>query len=304
MRKQVTPKAILKRKGDANKISLVTAYDYPMAKWASAAEIDIVFVSDAFATVGLGRENTFSVSVDEVIYHTRAVKAGAGQCLILASMPFMSHSTPKEAVDNATRLIKEGGAHAVEIEGTRDTSKSIKAIVEAGIPVVGHVGLTKYIASKTGQYINQGKTKTTAIDIIEDARAFEKAGAFAVVVECIPQRIAKVMTETVGIPTIGFGAGPDCDGQALVSQDMLGIFDKFCPKFVKKYADFTNTATGAFTAFRWEINNGGFPQDIHNISIDDDVVSEVEAHFSVKKNKKKKSKSNKKQKNSQLLKVV
>jgi len=313
MRKQITPKTIRKRKGDKERISLVTAYDYPMARWANASEIDIIFVSDALATVGLGRENTLSVTVDEIIYHTRAVKSGSGQCLVLASMPFMSHSTPEEAVHNATRLIKEGGAHAVEIEGSRETAKTIRAIAKAGIPVIGHVGLTKYIASSTGHYINQGKTTKSAIDIIDDALAFEKAGAFAIVVECVPEKIAGILTDCVDVPTIGFGAGRECDGQALVSQDMLGMFDKFCPKFVKRFADFTSTATGAFSAFKWDVEKGAFPGEEHVVPVEDAVADEVGAHFAEKRNKKNKkdtspvnskNKKRKKQKNARILRAV
>lgn len=275
VRKRVTTQTIRARKGTAEPVTLVTAYDYPMARWADQAGIDIVMVSDAFASVGLGRENTLSVTVDETIHHTRAVVAGAGASLVVATMPFMSYVRGRDALDNAARLVKEGGARAIEVEGDASAAPTVAALHENGIPVIAHVGLTKIVSSRSGSYRTLGRTPEEAAAIIDDAVAMQKAGAFAVLVECVPDRLADIITKRLDVPTIGIGAGPYCDGQALVSQDMLGMFDKFCPKFVKRYAKLGDMAIEAFAEFRADVVAGRFPAEEHTVHMDKDALSDL-----------------------------
>jgi len=274
-RRAITPNSLRGRKGTSQPITLVSAYDYPFAKFAENAGIDIVFVSDAFSSVGLGRPDTLSVTLDEMIYHTKAVRAGIDKSLLLAAMPHLTYTGPREAIASASRIIKEGGASAVEVEGCVDLAPTVEALVDSGIAVVGHVGLTKKIAGRTGSYRTQGQDADSALGVIEDALALAEAGAFALILECIPDRIAAVITELVDIPTIGFGAGPFCDGQALISQDLLGLFDKFVPKFVFQYAQLGEAATEAYKEFIESVNHGHFPREKHSVAISDDVLHEM-----------------------------
>ncbi|MFG1301958.1 3-methyl-2-oxobutanoate hydroxymethyltransferase [Xanthobacter sp. V3C-3] len=267
-KRQLTPDAIKAKKAKCEPITLLTAYDYPMARAAHLSEIDIIFASDAFAMVGLGRPTTTSVTVDEVIYHTKAVRAGSGASLVLASLPFLSHGTPEAALSNAGRLIQEGGAHAVEIEGGSEIAPMVEALVRNGIATIAHIGLTKQIIARTGSHRSQGRDIPRAVEILNDALTLEKAGAFALILECVPDRLAKAITAAVSIPTIGIGAGPHCDGQGLVSQDMLGLYDQFCPKFVKQYAGLLEASTDAFAAFREEVSGRTFPPPENTTSVD------------------------------------
>lgn len=276
MRKAITTETIRRKKGASDPVTLVTAYDYPMARWADQADIDIVMVSDAFASVGLGRDDAFSVTIDEMIYHTRAVRAGSGACLTVATMPFLSYTRKQDAVTNAGRLIKEAGAHAVELEGDAGLAKTVRALCDVGIPVLAHVGLTKTVSSLTGGYRTQGRTAQSALSVYNDAAALADAGAFAVVLECIPDRVAKLITKRIAVPTIGIGAGSFCDGQALVSQDLLGMFDKFRPKFVKQYAALGDAAIEAISRFRTDVSQQRFPAAEHTQTIDDDAFAEFE----------------------------
>lgn len=275
MRKKVTSQEIRNRRIGDKKITLVTAYDYPVASWADASEIDIVFVSDALATVGLGRSDVYSVSIDEMVYHTKAVKEGAGNCLLLVAMPFLSYGNVLDATVAARRLIKEGGANALELEGGAETAEVIRALVAEGIPVVGHVGLTKKNAFAAGEYRIQGKEAVDIGKIIDDAIAVAEAGAFALILECIPDRVAEIISAIIDIPTIGFGAGPYCGGQALVTQDMLGMYDKFCPKFVRQYAEVGELVKDSFATYREEVSTKAFPAQKHTFSISDSVLAEV-----------------------------
>lgn len=259
VRRPVTPLAVQRKKKSGEPITLVTAYDYPIARYADLAEIDIVFVSDAFAVVGLGRANTSSVTVDEVVYHTKAVRAGSGACLVLSAMPLLSHGSRDQALASAGRLIKEGGADAVEVEGGQEVASVIEALRDNGVAVVGHVGLTKQASSLTGSHATHGKSAEDAVRILKDAQAVQEAGAFALVLECIPDRLAEHITSRLSIPTIGIGAGPHCNGQGLVAQDMLGLFDKFCPKFVKRYRETGKEIAEAFSAYRADVIQGNFP---------------------------------------------
>lgn len=277
-RRKITPALIRARKKGAP-ITLITAYDYPFASYAEQAGIDIVFVSDAFASVGMGRENTLSVTVDEVVYHTRAVRRAVSSSLVLASLPFLSYTTPADAVQSAGRIIREGGADAVEIEGSADIAQIVQALTKAGIAVVAHVGLTKVLAARTGSYRSQGQDAESAISVIHDAIALSEAGAFALVLECIPDRIAAAITELVAIPTIGIGAGGYCDGQGLVTQDMLGLFDKFTPKFVQKFAALGDAARDGFRMFKQNIESAAFPGSAHTLAIGDDKIGDIVARL-------------------------
>lgn len=275
MRKRVTTETIRKQKDSGEPITLVTAYDYPMARWADQAGIDVVMVSDAFASVGLGREDTLAVTLDEMIHHTRAVRAGAGSSLTVATMPFLSYVRPREALANASRLVKEGGAQAVEIEGDAGLARTVRSLHEAGIAVLAHVGLTKTITSRTGSYRGRGRTADDAKSIVEDALTLAEAGAFAVLIECVPDRVAGLITEKLDVPTIGIGAGLDCDGQGLVSQDLLGMFDKFCPSFVKRYAALGDLAIEALDTFRGDVAEKRFPGAEHVATMDDDAYASL-----------------------------
>jgi 3-methyl-2-oxobutanoate hydroxymethyltransferase len=274
-RRKVTPARVLGAKKTGRKLILVSAYDYPMARWADLAGVDMVFVSDAFGTVGLGRENSLSVTVDELVYHTRAVKAGAGQCLVLSSLPFMSYHKLDEAVTNAGRLLKEGGAEAIEIEGCRGIEETVAALVRVGIPTVGHIGLTRKTVSRLGSFRVQGRDAESALAIIQDALTLSTAGVFALILECIPDRLAQIITSLVDVPTIGFGAGVHCDGQGLISQDMLGLYDKFCPRFVKQFAHLSETTVEAFRTFAGEVQAGSFPGPEHSFTMEDQVLQEL-----------------------------
>ena len=274
-RKRVTPNGIRSRKNGADPITLVSAYDYPFARCADEAGIDIIFVSDALASVGLGRGDTLSVTLDEMIHHTKAVKAGSGNSLVLATLPYLSYPNPREAIASASRLVKEGGAQAIEIEGCADLAPTVHALVDCGIAVVAHVGLTKKVAARTGSYRTMGLDAQSALETVEDAMALADAGAFALILECIPDRLAQLITQLVGVPTIGIGAGPYCDGQGLVTQDMLGLFDKFVPKFVQQFAHLGHAAIEGYARFRDSVGQHPFPAAQHTVAADDRVLAEM-----------------------------
>jgi len=274
-RKRVTPNSIRNRKNGNQPITLVSAYDYPFARCADEAGIDIVFVSDALASVGLGRADTLSVTLDEMVHHTKAVKAGAGNSLVLATLPYLSYPTPREAIASASRLVKEGGAAAIEIEGCADLAPTVQALVDCGIAVVAHVGLTKKVAARTGAFRTIGTDPQSALETVEDALALADAGAFALILECIPDRLAQLITQLVGVPTIGIGAGPYCDGQGLVTQDMLGLFDKFVPKFVQQFAHLGHAAIDGFGRFRDSVGQHQFPGPQHTVPADDRVLADM-----------------------------
>ncbi len=278
-RRKVTPTSLQARKNSGAPITLVTAYDFPFAQYAEDSGIDIVFVSDAFVSVGMGQANTLSVTVDEVVYHTRGVRRALNSSLLLASLPFLSYTTPAEAILSAGRLVREGGAEAVEVEGGADLAPIVHALTQAGVAVVAHVGLTKVLAARTGSYRSQAQDPDSAVCIIQDALALTRAGAFALVLECIPDRIAAAITQLVTVPTIGIGAGPHCDGQGLVTQDMLGLFDKFTPKFVQKFAALGQEARSGFLAFRQSVETAAFPGSAHTLAIGDDTLGVIVARL-------------------------
>ncbi len=240
-----------------------------MASFIEQAGADIVLVSDAVGTVGNGRGEAVSVSVDEMIYHTRAVRNGTKRCMVVTTMPFASYNTPEDALRTASRLMKEGGADGVHMEGTRREAGWISSIVAAGIPVMGHVGVTKQKIIGTGRIKLPGQDAASAKEIIGDAVEMARQGVFALVIECLPVALGRIITRSLDIPTIGIGSGPDCDGQALVTQDMLGLFKELSPRFLKVYADLAGVAVSALSQFRKEVDSGTYPAPEHTYSIDD-----------------------------------
>jgi 3-methyl-2-oxobutanoate hydroxymethyltransferase len=257
-----TVNTILDKKHNSEKITMLTCYDYVMAKLISSQDIDILLVGDSLGNVKLGYENTLPVTVDDMIYHTKTVKRGNAGALIVTDMPFMSYELSIEgAVKNAGRIIKEGGAEAVKIEGGIEVEEQVKAIVNAKIPVVGHLGLTPQAINKFGGFKVQGRTQEARVKLISDAKTLEKAGVFAITLEAIPEQLAKEVTETLSIPTIGIGAGLYCDGQVLVIDDMIGMFGDFTPKFVKKYANVGCIIKTAIREYINEVKEGKFPKE-------------------------------------------
>ena len=268
-------------KGTDKKISMITAYDYTMAKIVDESGVNTILVGDSLGNTILGYEDTISVTVDDMIHHSAAVARGAKNALVITDMPFMSYQTSVyDAVVNAGRIMKEGRAGAVKLEGGQDMCPQISAIVKASIPdvhipVCAHLGLTPQSINAFGGFKVQGKTEAAAKKLIEDAKAVEEAGAFMLVMECVPEKLAKIVTETVSIPTLGIGAGRYCDGQVLVNQDMFGMYSDFVPKFVKQFANVGDVMRGAVKAYIDEINAGTFPAPEHTYKIDDEVIEKL-----------------------------
>lgn len=276
MNKKFTVKSFQEAKNNNQKITMLTAYDYSMAKMVDEAGIDAILIGDSLGMVFQGNDSTLPVTVDDIIYHTKAVVRGASRALIVSDMPFMSYHISKEdAVHNAGRIVKEGGAHAVKLEGGAKYAHIIEAIVDAQIPVMGHIGLTPQSVNAFGGFKVQGKDEAAAKQIIEDAKAIEKVGVFAITLEGIPAKLAKLVTESVSVPTIGIGAGKDCDGQVLVINDMLGLFSDFVPKFVKQYAKLNGDINNALKEYIREVDTGEFPTQAHTFSIDNEVLDKL-----------------------------
>jgi len=263
-------------KKEGKKLSMLTAYDYSTAKLFDECNINGILIGDSLGMVIKGDEDTLGVTIEEIIYHTKAVKKGTKKALIVSDMPFLSYHVSKEdAVLNAGRLIKEGGAHAVKLEGGAHVIEAIKAIVSAQIPVMGHLGLTPQSINTFGGFKVQGKDFDGAKKLIKDAKLIEDAGAFSIVLEGIPAKVAKLITQEVSIPTIGIGAGKECDGQILVYQDMLGMFSDFVPKFVKQYANIGQDIKNAVGVYIKEIEEGTFPEEKHTFKIDEDELNKL-----------------------------
>ena len=258
------------------KLTMLTAYDYSTAKIIDEAGINGILVGDSLGMVCLGYEDTLSVTMEDMIHHTKAVARGAKNTLVVADMPFMSYQTSVyDAVVNAGRLIKEGRAHVVKLEGGVEVCDKIEAIVKASIPVMAHIGLTPQSVNAFGGFKVQGKDEEAAKNLIEAALAVQKAGAFAVVLECVPAKLAAIITEKLSIPTIGIGAGAQCDGQILVYQDMLGMYSDFTPKFVKKYENLGEKMNVAFKKYIEEVKDGIFPGEEHSFKINDEVIEKL-----------------------------
>jgi 3-methyl-2-oxobutanoate hydroxymethyltransferase len=271
-----TKATFLSAKEKGERISMLTAYDYSTAKLIDEAGINSILVGDSLGMVMLGYEDTLSVTMEDMIHHTKAVSRGVKNAMVIADMPFMSYQTSVyDAVVNAGRLMKEGHADAVKLEGGADFCEQISAITKASIPVVAHLGLTPQSVKAFGGFKVQGKTEEAARKIVDDALAIEKAGAFAVVLECVPAALAKVITDKLTIPTIGIGAGAGCDGQVLVYQDMLGLFSDFTPKFVKKYNEVGSIMKSCFESYHNEVLSGQFPSEEHTFKIDESIIKKL-----------------------------
>ena len=272
----ITPKHIMSYRETGRKITMLTAYDYSMARMVDSAGIDIILVGDSLGMVVLGYDSTVPVTMDDMLHHCRAVSRGTKNAMVVGDMPFMSYQvSKKEAVRNAGRFIKEAGCHAVKLEGGKEMASTIFRIVTAGIPVMGHIGLTPQTATALGGYKVQGKDLESARKLLKDAEAVDGSGAFALVLECVPDTVAKLITERISIPTIGIGAGPWCDGQVLVTHDLLGMFDKFCPSFVKQYAKLSESIKEALSAFIDEVGQGAFPDAAHSFQGDEQIAEKL-----------------------------
>ncbi len=267
-RKKVTLQDLQAKKTNGRKITMLSIPDYPMALLAERAGLDTILVGDSLAMTVLGYETTVPVTIEEMLHHTKAVTRATKHAFVVGDMPFMSNNTSeRDAIINAGRFMQEGAVDSVKVEGGTNAAHIVKAIVRAGIPVMGHIGLTPQHISLLGGYKAQGRDVHTAKQVIEDALAIEQAGAFAIILECIPNQVSKVITERLRIPTISYGAGESCDGQGLVAHDILGMFDRFTPKFVKQYAQLGKQIQEAFEAFKSDVVDGQFPTEEHSFNI-------------------------------------
>lgn len=265
-----------KQKQEKDKITMLTAYDYSTAKLMDEAGLNCILVGDSLGMVMLGYEDTLSVTMEDMIHHTAAVARGSKNAFIITDMPFMSYQVSvQDALINAGRLVKEGRAHAVKLEGGVSICPQIKAIVTASIPVVAHLGLTPQSINAFGGFKVQGKDEAAAKQLIEDAKAVEEAGAFMVVLECVPTKLAELISNTINIPTIGIGAGAGCDGQVLVYQDMLDMYSDFVPKFVKQFAHVGEAMKTGFSNYVNEVKNGSFPAKEHTFAIEEDLIQKL-----------------------------
>ncbi|TJX15812.1 3-methyl-2-oxobutanoate hydroxymethyltransferase [Tissierella creatinini] len=263
-------------KKENKKLTMLTAYDYSTAKLMDEVGINAILVGDSLGMVMLGYEDTLSVTIEDIIHHTKAVARGAKNTLIISDMPFMSYQTSVyDAVCNAGRLIKEGNSHAVKLEGGEEVCPQIKAIVDASIPVMAHIGLTPQSVNEFGGFKVQGKDVETAQKLIDAAKAIEQAGAFSITLEGIPAELAEIITNSISIPTIGIGAGNGCDGQVLVYQDMLGMYSNFTPKFIKRYAELGSYMKDAFKEYINEVQSGAFPGPEHTYAISEEVINKI-----------------------------
>lgn len=273
---RITANEIKEMKLRAEKIVMLTAYDYSTAKLVDEAGVPLILVGDSLGMVLLGYESTIPVTMDEMIHHTKAVTKGAKQGMVIGDMPFMTyHTGTSDTLRNAARFIQEGGAQAVKLEGGTVVAETVRRIVDCGIPVMGHIGLTPQSIHQLGGHKVQGKTPDAAERLLGDARALEQAGVFAIVLELVPAPLSKLITEKVSIPTIGIGAGPDCDGQVQVISDLLGMFADFVPKHAKQYAKLAGTIRTAITDYMAEVKSGSFPTAEHSSTIDDSLLEEL-----------------------------
>jgi len=273
MKKMIPDFEKMKQAGE--KISMLTAYDYPSAQWVEEAGIDTILVGDSLGMVVLGYDSTVPVTMEEMLHHTKAVCRGATKTFVIADMPFMSYASIDLALMNAGRLIKEGGADAVKLEGGLNVASIVQALTRAGIPVVGHIGLTPQTANQLGGFKVQGRDLESAKQLVKDGQALEQAGAFLLVLEAIPRQVAGQISTELAIPTIGIGAGLECDGQVLVFHDILGLFKRFRPKFVKQYASMGQDAVEAIQAFHKEVKSSQFPEEEHTFDLSEEVIEKL-----------------------------
>lgn len=276
MNNKITTSVLRQYKSEGRAIVMLTAYDYPMARLLDEAEVDMLLVGDSLGNVVLGYDSTIPVTMEDMLHHVKAVCRGTKHAMVVADMPFMSYqiSIP-EALKNAGRLLQEGGAQAVKLEGGVAIADTVRAIVTAGIPVVGHLGLTPQSVNQLGGFKMQAKDEQAAQTLLDDARALEAAGAFALVLECIPAGLARKVSELIAIPTIGIGAGVDCDGQVLVIHDLLGVYSGFTPKFVKKYADLHHDIMTAVQRYSSDVRERQFPSPEYSFKIADTVLEKL-----------------------------
>jgi 3-methyl-2-oxobutanoate hydroxymethyltransferase len=272
MIKKLTIQDIISMKKRGERISMLTAYDAGFAGLIDAAGIDMVLVGDSLGMVLLGYNSTIPVTMEEMLHHCRAAGKGVKRAVLVGDMPFMSYQVlESEAINNAGRFLKEAGCDAVKLEGGTEVCDTVKAIVRAGIPLVGHIGLTPQTASQLGGFKIQGRDADSARRLLQSARNLEAAGAFAIVLECIPAQLSEAITKSVSIPTIGIGAGKNCDGQVLVTHDMVGLFEKFIPSFVKQYVNLAPQIKEAVAAYHEEVKNGTFPAEEYSFNMELDV---------------------------------
>ncbi|MEW6074695.1 MAG: 3-methyl-2-oxobutanoate hydroxymethyltransferase [Candidatus Omnitrophota bacterium] len=277
---KLTIKEIRNKKNDKEKIACLTAYDFPFASLVDQAGIDIIIVGDSLANVVLGLESTKDIGIEEVLYHTKAVTRAATRALVIADMPFSAYQTePDKAQGNAKRLTEEGGCDAVKVEWFDLCINVTRAIINSGIPVMGHIGLTPQTADKIGGFKVQGKDAERATELLTQAKLFEEAGCFSIVLECVPDKIAGLITEKLSIPTIGIGAGPHCDGQVLVLHDILGLSKGSKFKFVKQYTDVSAVVQEAIARYKNEVLNGSFPDNAHSFSISPEEFTKLKNSF-------------------------
>ena len=270
-RKKVTTLTFRQKKERGEPITMLTAYDYPTAVAMDRAGIDSILVGDSLAMVVLGYENTLPVTMEEMLHHARAVSRGAKSALLVGDMPFMSYQvSAEEALRNAGRFLQQAGMDSVKLEGGRERADAVRAITGAGIPVMGHIGLTPQSVHQLGGFRAQGKTASAAKRLLEDAQILEEAGAFSLVLESVPARLAEYISQQISIPTIGIGAGAGCDGQVLVTHDLLGLFDRFTPKFVRKYANLHEVMNKAFTDYVEDVESRQFPALEHTVEMTDE----------------------------------
>jgi len=273
---KMTAQKLIEKKYKGEKIVSITSYDYSFAKIVDECDIDFILVGDSLSMVMLGHQNTLAVTMDEMIHHTKAVTRGVSNALVVGDMPFLSYKVDIiEAVKNAGRFIQEGGAEAVKVEGGTEICSTIKAIIDADIQVMGHIGLTPQAIYKFGGFLVQGKTVEAAKKLIVDAKNLEKTGVFAIVLESIPWQISKLITNTVNVPTIGIGAGPFCDGQILVIHDMLGIYTDFKPKFLKYFGKIGESIKDALKSYKNEVENNKYPSQEHTYEFPSTDLNEI-----------------------------
>jgi len=274
--RKITINDIKQAKKDHRKLSMVTAYDYPFGLMADEAGIDIVLVGDSLGMVVMGLDGTVAVTMENMIHHIKAVVRGCKNALVVGDMPFMSYNTSiREAIINSGRMLKEGGCDVIKLEGGTDFAPTIEAIVKAGIPVQGHIGLTPQTASALGGFKMQGKDAAAAKKIVDDAKAIEDAGVFSIILEAVPAPLGKIIAETVQVPVIGIGAGSDVDGQVLVTHDMIGLFDKFVPKFVKQYTKIRPVIIDALKEYKRDVVDTGFPAVEHSFTMSDEALEQL-----------------------------
>jgi len=274
--KKVTVLDVQKAKEEDRKLVMMTAYDYPFGLLADEAGVDIVLIGDSLGMVVMGLEGTVEVTMEHMIHHIKAVVRGCKGPLVVGDMPFMSYNTSiREAIFNAGRLMKEGGCDVVKLEGGVDFALTVEAIVKAGIPVQGHIGLTPQTASALGGFKMQGSDAAAAKQIIDDAKALQDAGVFSVILEAVPAPLGKLVAEAVNVPVIGIGAGPDVDGQVLVTHDMVGLFDRFVPKFVKQYTQIRSTILDALQAYKNDVQNAAFPGPEHSFKMPEEALTQL-----------------------------